>query len=309
MLLSEAAIQHYRDEGYVFLRGVLPPSALELIRLGIERSMANPSPWVVARTGAGARYHEDRCNFSVNAELQRVIYESPIADYMAELIGADRLWLYYEQVICKIGAAKATDWHQDMSYYLMAPGEQSIGAWISLDPLDAAFALEVVAKSHKGPLYNMQDPKRSDRPGFNADLGSAPVPDIEADRAAHEIVSFKTEPGDMLVFHRQMLHGGAPMIAGQQRRALSVSVFGPEMRYQPKPDWHSPTFPGLEQILKPGEPLHRAADAGFFPQLRPLPEKRWGVSAQHDRWHGRIRKTPAVDAPVGVSDPVVSERQ
>lgn len=295
MPLSQDTIRHYQDEGYVFLRGGVEPRTLELIRQGIDRNLANPSPWAVTAEGGDTRYLEDKCNFTVNAEYQQALYESSIADILAELIGADRLWLYYEQVVCKFGEAKPTAWHQDLSYYLMAPGAQTIGAWISLDPLEAEFSLEVVARSHKGPLYNMQDPRRYNTKdtridggtGFTFDSGAPPMPDIEANRAAYNIVSFKTEPGDMLVFHRQVLHGGAPMIAGQQRRALSVSVFGPEMRYEPKPDWYSPTFPGLEKILKPGDPLHLAMD--YFPQLRPLPTQRRGVSATHDMWHGRTR--------------------
>jgi ectoine hydroxylase-related dioxygenase (phytanoyl-CoA dioxygenase family) len=313
MLLSQETIQRYHEEGYAFLPGIIEPSALDLIRRGIDRNLAKPSPWAVTAASPGTRYLEDKCNFGVNAEFQQALYESSIVDVLAQLIGTDRVWLYYEQVICKLGAAKATAWHQDMSYYLMAPGAQSIGAWISLDPLEAEQSLEVIAKSHKGPLYNMQDPKRYNTQdskvaggtGFAFDFGGDPMPDIEGNRAAYDIVSFKTQPGDMLVFHRQMLHGGAPMIAGQQRRALSISVFGPEMRYQPKPDWYAPTFPGLEKILKPGDPLHWAAETGYFPQLRPLPAKRWSVATEHDMWHGRMRDTPAKTA----SEQIVSEHQ
>ena len=39
-------------------------------------------------------------------------------------------------------------------------------------------------------------------------------------------------------------------------------------------------------VLKPGDPLHWAAEKGLFHQLRPIPEKRLGVLAKHDMHHG-----------------------
>jgi ectoine hydroxylase-related dioxygenase (phytanoyl-CoA dioxygenase family) len=148
---------------------------------------------------------------------------------LAELIGADRVWLYYEQVICKVGEAKRTSWHQDMSYYLMQPGSQVTGAWISLDPLEAALSLEVIAKSHAGPLYNMVNPELSNNVGFDSDIGGGSLPNIEEARDAYPIVSFKTQPGDMLVFHPQTLHGGAPhglrpTTSSSERECLRLSA-------------------------------------------------------------------------------------
>jgi len=90
-----------------------------------------------------------------------------------------------------------------------------------------------------------------------------------------------------------MLHGGAPMVTGMRRRTMTLNVFGPEMRYQPRPDGHGPTFPGLDKVLKPGDPLHWAAEKGYFHQLRPLPAKRLGVLPDYDMNHGRTAPATA----------------
>src|SRR3546814_17132664 len=100
------------------------------------------------------------------------------------------------------------------------------------------------------------------------------VPDIESDRTRWDIVSFDTQPGDVLIFHPQMLPGGAPMVSGQRRRTVTLNVFGPEARLRPRPAGHAPTFPGLENVLEPGTPPPDAAATGFFHSLPPLPQRR-----------------------------------
>lgn len=285
MPLSEDVIRSYREDGFAFLPQAVAPKWQDLIAKGIERNLKDPSPWAGEYQKKGGRFFTDNSNFSVNPEFQEVLYDSPIVDLMAELMGVDRVWLYYDQVFFKEGEAVRTGWHQDMSYYLMQPGMQVNGAWISLDPLEPEFALEVVRGSHKGPLYNAVNPKKPSEVFF--DVGGPPVPDVEASRDQYDIVSFKHIPGDMLVFHPQMLHGGAPMVPGQHRRTMTINIFGPEMRYAPRPEGHAPVFPGLDQVLRPGDPLWKAADAGYFHQLRPVPANRLGVQPKHDMYHGK----------------------
>lgn len=291
MLLSPEVVQRYQEVGYIFLPGVIEPKWLKLIEKGFERNMARPSPWSGSLQKRGGSFFTDHSNFSVNPEFQEVIYDSPLVDYLTELMGTDRSWLYYDQIFYKDGAAVRTGWHQDMSYYLMQDGAQVIGAWLVLDPLPKQFTLEVVPGTHKGPLFNAIDQKKPDVILF--DVGGPPVPNVEANRDAYEIISFDHQPGDVLIFHPQILHGGAGMTPGMRRRTMTLNIFGPEMRYQPRPDGHGPTFPGLDKILKPGDPLHWAAEQGYFHQLRPLPAKRLGVLPDYDMHHGRTAPAAA----------------
>ena len=54
----------------------------------------------------------------------------------------------------------------------------------------------------------------------------APLPDIERTRNQWPIVSWAVEPGDLIVFHPAMLHGGAPTSRGERRRTISLRFFG-----------------------------------------------------------------------------------
>jgi ectoine hydroxylase-related dioxygenase (phytanoyl-CoA dioxygenase family) len=108
------------------------------------------------------------------------------------------------------------------------------------------------------------------------------LPNIEAERARWDIVSWAVEPGDVLVFHPGMLHGGAPTSPGSRRRTLSLSLA--TMRFytprskgvldEVRPERSRTTdeprsvFLQLPETLNAGDPL-RHPD---FPKLRPRGE-------------------------------------
>ena len=93
MLLSPDVVRRYQEVGYAFLPQVIEPKWLALIEKGIQRNLDNPSPWSTAYQKSRGEFFSDHSNFSVNPEFQEVIYDSPMVDYMNELIGADRSWL------------------------------------------------------------------------------------------------------------------------------------------------------------------------------------------------------------------------
>jgi ectoine hydroxylase-related dioxygenase (phytanoyl-CoA dioxygenase family) len=79
------------------------------------------------------------------------------------------------------------------------------------------------------------------------------VPDIEAVRDQHEIVSFDMQPGDVIAFHYRTLHS-APGTAGRtahRRRAVSFRYLGADARFATRPWLHSPPY----EPIAPGQPL------------------------------------------------------
>ena len=89
------------------------------------------------------------------------------------------------------------------------------------------------------------------------------VPDIEADRSAHEILGWALEPGDAVAFHMLTLHqaGGSPTL----RRAFSVRVLGDDATNAPRPHRTSPPYLGLDDELAAGDPI----EVDRFPLLHP----------------------------------------
>ena len=120
--------------------------------------------------------------------------------------------------------------------------------------------LEFVAGSHASGTWYMPRTFISQTALVFDEGELADVPDIEADRSAHEIVGWELEPGDAVAFHMLTLHqaGGSPTL----RRAFSVRVLGDDATYAPRPHPTSPPFPGLDAELAAGDAIRRAEVSG-----------------------------------------------
>jgi ectoine hydroxylase-related dioxygenase (phytanoyl-CoA dioxygenase family) len=179
-------------------------------------------------------------------------------------MATENLWLFYEQIFIKQGGlSRRTPWHQDLTYWCTA-GRQLCGAWITLDSVPASQSLEFVRGSHLGPLYagTSFDPNDETTP-FYADWPR--IPDIEANRSDFDIVSYEITPGDIVIFHPAVLHGGGA--SEGRRKTLSIRLFGDDAIYEPRPGRSEPPYPGLAATGVPGEPLR----GSWFPQLLPRP--------------------------------------
>jgi len=257
--------RQFREDGVVHLRQVLEPTWLELIAMGIRRNVNAPGPWRKRHyEGTEREFYDDYCNFAAVPEYRMLLRDSPIPDVVADIMGTESLWLFYEQIFLKQGGlSRRTPWHQDLTYWCTG-GTQLCGFWITLDPIPAAQSLEFVRGSHLGPLYagTSFDPNDETTP-FYADWPR--IPDIEADRDGFDIVSFEIEPGDVVMFHPATLHGGGA--SEGRRRTLSIRFFGDDVVYEQRPGRSEPPYPGLPATCTPGEPLR----GSWFPQLLPRP--------------------------------------
>ena len=220
--------EQFQRNGVVCLRGALSPATLELALEAYEWSLAHPGPGASALPGRGdGTFYQDLANPAALAAYQRLLQQPELAATVAALWGHGPVWFMYEQVFMKSGGTtRRTPWHQD-SPYLPVAGNDLAVMWISFDPVPAAQALEFVSGSHRGTLYDGSsfDPDDDTAPLYGT--GALPrLPDIEADRGRWPIVSWGTDPGDVLVFHPTILHGGGATTAASRRRTLSLRFFG-----------------------------------------------------------------------------------
>lgn len=256
--------RQFLEDGIVHLRQVLAPTWLQLIETGINRNLHVKGPYQKLHfEGTPREFYDDYCNYWNIPEYRMFMRDSPVVDLIADLLATSELRMLYEQIFIKQGGiSRRTPWHQDMTYF-PAKGMQTCAAWITLDPVSAKQSLEFVRGSHLGPLYAGMtwDPNDETTP-FYAEWPR--LPDIEAHREDYDIISFDTEPGDILVFHPSVLHGGGA--SEGQRRAWSIRFFGDDVIYEERPDGRSaPPFPGLEATCKPGDPLR----SSWFPLVYP----------------------------------------
>jgi ectoine hydroxylase-related dioxygenase (phytanoyl-CoA dioxygenase family) len=271
--IDDAARASYARDGVACVRGLFDAAQLAALRAAYEWSLAHPSPSANVYSGEG-RFYQDLANRAAQPVYRDVVGATPACDAVAALWGARDVWFMYEQVFLKEGGdTRRTPWHQDSSY-LPVDGEQLAVVWICFDPVPAADSLEFVPGSHHGPMYDGSafDPSDDTAPIYGD--GSLPrLPDIETNRGAWEIVSFSVEPGDAVVFHPGVLHGGAATRRDARRRTLSLRYFGADAHYARRPfltDKEVPeskatsVFQLLSGRLKPGDPFRHPE----FPRVR-----------------------------------------
>lgn len=249
--------RQYEDDGVVLLEGALGPAALAQAEAAYAWSLANPGPGATRfKQATDATFLNDLYNPRCQEGYRPMLEASPLPAMIADIWGADDVWFFYEQVFLKEGGeTRRTPWHQDSSYLAIAGAHLAV-AWISFDPVPRADALEFVRGSHKGRLYNGSRFELGDDTAPINPTSSLPrLPDIEADRGAWDIVGFETRPGDVVLFHPAMLHGGAPTHPGGRRRTLTLRFFGDDATYDRREGYAGPRIAGFHERLQSGDPF------------------------------------------------------
>ncbi len=265
------ARETYERDGVVLLPGVMSPSDVAAALKAYEWSLANPGPGaskIPQRTNA--LFYQDLCNLDCLPAYTDMLKASPLPALIAQLWGTPDVWFMYEQVFLKEGGeSRRTPWHQDSSYLAVGGNDLAV-AWITFDAQTKEDSLEFVKGSHKGTLY--------DGSRFDLDDETLPIypgdqlprlPDIEGHRKDFDIVSFAVEPGDVVMFHPKMLHGGAATHGGARRRTLTLRFFGQNSVYETRPLPAGPRMPGLHE-LKPGEPFRNEGFLKLLPKTSSL---------------------------------------
>ncbi|MGE0373220.1 MAG: phytanoyl-CoA dioxygenase family protein [Gammaproteobacteria bacterium] len=269
----------FATDGVVCIPGALSARTLTLAERCFDWTLAHPGPGAGAvLLGTPGTFYQDQANPDAFPAYRDLLLDTEIADYPAGLFGGGPVWLMYEQIWLKEGAAtRRTPWHQDLPY-LPAAGAHLAVMWANLDPVAKPCSLEFVVGSHRGPLYNPT--------AFNPDDVSAslfagtdwpPLPDIDSSPQDYAIVSWAIEPGDFVIFHPAVLHGGAATPAGGRRRTLSLRFFGEDAWCEERPHDGMANVDGLRHDDGGRHPLKKMAlektGTPFrhpdFPQLRP----------------------------------------
>ena len=278
--LNIAALRtRFRENGVVHIPKALDPFCLTLAEQCFEWTLNNPGPGAGAvLAGTPGTFYQDQANPDAFPAYKELLCDTNIPDLAAALFDCDNIWLMYEQIWLKDGAdTRRTPWHQDLPY-LPAAGDHLAVFWTCLDPVEKVDSLEFVTGSHRGPLYN---PSALNPDDVSANLFDDPqypqMPDVDAGRDSFSISSWSMEPGDIVIFHPAMLHGGAQTRAGIRRRTLSLRFFGDDAWCAKRPHDGMANVDGLKHDDGGRHPLKKMAmaDPGTlfrhpdFPQLRP----------------------------------------
>lgn len=228
--ITEADVTAYERDGVVRLRGMFDADWIEFMGEAVDAAMAAPGPFVEEYTAADGtgRFFGDLDVAQRHPAFRKFVQESPAAEIAGRIMDASKVNFFYDQLLVKEpGTAARTPWHQDQPYWAVS-GRQVASVWTPFDPVPAEVSVEYVAGSHTWPEYS---PYHFADGSPYADTGLPMLPDIEAERDRHRILSFALEPGDCLVFQAMIVHGAPGNRSANRRRALATRWCGDDARY------------------------------------------------------------------------------
>lgn len=298
--VARAEIEAFHRDGAVLARGILPGDWVDCARRGLDAAIAAPD----AMSENLGTLRVDQFPAARSAELRRLVEDSPIPEIVGTALQAP-VRFYMDQLFAKPpGLMPPTPWHQDTCYYNIA-GHDLIRAWVSPDPVPRDRSLEIVRGSHLWsvtyrPLAGsdpesseraraMLETAREDRPMLGAeaferwsyrsgvhDRTLPPVPDIEAHRDSFDILGWDYEPGDVILFHGNILHAArGGVVSSEPRRAHASLWAGPDVRYLHRVGQQIPD----PVALYPHQP-RSSQPLSDFPDVFPV---RWSPEANDPR--------------------------
>lgn len=258
-MVTGAMVQDYQRDGVVLVKGLFR-DWVDVLRAGVEKNMADPSPQLMAtlKPGETGRFFDDYCNWTRIPEFEQAIRQSGVAGVAAALMGSQRVQLFHDHVLVKEpGTNKPTPWHTDGPYYFVE-GRQTVSFWVPLDPVKEA-SLRCVSGSHLWHKDVLPTRWMAETNFYPGDHDYMAVPDPEAE--GMRIMEWEMEPGDAVAFHYRTLHGTRGNTTTARRRAFSLRLVGDDARYVERPGPTSPPFPGHGMVA--GERLRE----DWFPYL------------------------------------------
>ena len=229
-LLSKSVAEFREDyarDGVVMIPGALNAHWIEILRGAVEDQVAK-----------GIRYFANRNMRADPGGFQEFCLHSGVGRMVAELVGSPFTSLVFDQMFVKEPGTKTqTGWHTDQPYW---PVDGPImSTWIALDDVDADNgAMEFIPGSHAwGKKYR---PFLTDQNGAlveylkQDDPQYSDMPDFEAERDQHRIVSWDMKPGDMLAFDGYIVHSAkGNRTSTRRRRAYAVRYATEGAVYKP----------------------------------------------------------------------------
>jgi ectoine hydroxylase-related dioxygenase (phytanoyl-CoA dioxygenase family) len=287
--VSAEQVRQYERDGAVLLKNVLDERVMAVIEQGVEEvyEARGSRATTVGGMGGGQTLVRDYAT-SASAALRQLTDDGTIARFAAALMQTSSAQLILDQVFYKpAGPIVATPWHQDTPF-LRVRGEQLVRLWIPCDRSPRELTVQVVRGSHRwNVVYNTagttadHEAIQAGREGASMKVGDSwlpPAPDVARYRESFDILSWDVEPGDILAFQGNMLHGadGHPG-HDRPRRALAVLLGGPDLRFH-APEGKAFPSPGRVRGLRSDDRIPDGAPIGAYPDAFPICwDERTGV--------------------------------
>lgn len=215
-MIDPQKVQHYQDEGYVLVSGLFSADEVEMYkahyqRLWEEETFADQRDRRFQQDGDPLKKYPRMMHPHRRDKVSLDwLLEPRLRTWLAAILGRDP---YAAQTMFywKPPGARGQALHQDQYYLRVQPGT-CVAAWMALDRCDEENGcLQIVPGSQNLPVMCTTDAD------LDASFSEITIP-IPEGMAAKPVVM---EPGDVLFFNGQIIHGSFPNTSQDRfRRAL-----------------------------------------------------------------------------------------
>jgi hypothetical protein len=232
--ISDDDIQTYARDGVVCLRQVFDPEWLQSMERPARQLLIDKVDFGLLPNNPG------RYMARTIPEFRRFIFESPLGEAAAKTLGSTTARFFFDEIFAKKPqSTEKTIWHNDrMGWPVTFETTMVPSLWIPLTPITRANSLEVIAGTQNNDdRYWLFSPNARKMIRPDDRLSHPDGEKLRHDPAyAGRFLTWDMAVGDMLVVHPRVLHYSHGNPTDDWRIALSVRVFGDDVRWSPRPD-------------------------------------------------------------------------
>lgn len=210
--ISEEQIRTLERDGVVLIKGVFDEEWVEYLRAATAYQVSNPHFWAIAGTASKLYDYIQRNVWQTNKAFASFYYHSAVGDVLRQCGRTDEIRLSTDLLM--VNPNKGFKWHQDNQNGPITP-QEGVRFWITMDETPKDYGAPVYLKgSHNNDAVDPQ--------AVFIDIKQDGLETYKNDR-----LEFRTEPGDMLVWHPRTIHkidGPADGIWTSYRRVLGGTV-------------------------------------------------------------------------------------
>lgn len=235
--LSEAQVEAYRRDGFVFPVRIMGRSAADTLRARFDA--------LEAETGA-----ELQSRFKIKAHmpltwLNELVRNPAMLDAVEDLIGPDILCWGSSFFTKKARDPRFVSWHQDSTYYGLRPAE-TVTTWVAFtDSRIESGCVRFLPGTHRSGIFDHEETLDPD----NLLMKGQTVNGVDESRA----VDCELSAGEISIHHESVVHGSNANGSDNPRIGLSIHYIAPHVRQT--------AFEGASALLVRGRDKHGHWDA------------------------------------------------
>jgi hypothetical protein len=179
-----------------------------------------------------------RFNFMsrVIPEFRALVLDSALGEACGRTLRSREIRLYFDQLFGKGRQSDSkTVWHNDRGGWPVS-GQMVPSFWMPLTPIVKANSLEVIANTHRDDVIYWNLTNNSRKLMRPANAQNVPDGELLRGQPGYRFLTWDMAPGDALLLHPWALHYSAGNPTDAWRIAISVRVFGDDIRWEPRPE-------------------------------------------------------------------------